>query len=397
MRTKITDEDALRALSWVDLKAYLDSQGWRAAGTYAGKAAIYASPSDNGGTAEILVPLNDDVADYAARMADAVAALARIEDRDEQAIFSDLSEAGSDVIRLRASEADDEGTISLADGVALHREAENLMLAAACAAVEPRRSYHARKIAEVRDYLDELRLGQTERGSYVMTIRSPISPALRSSRLELFDAMAALLDDDGGEPFSRRVTLKLARALASTKDAVSKAIADDGFDAFDAAVDHGVSANLCDAIASLAQHGAGLDIGISWARVRPVTGANPHFRFSRDMARVLQEAAVEFRRNEPRLDERVEGFVIHLDRPPEQFDGHATLRTLIDGKQRRIQVTFDQGEYNLVIRAHRDQVAVSLDGGLYPRGQRWELRNPRNLRLLTEAEDDLLGNAQRTP
>ena len=202
MRTKITDEDALRALSWVDLKAYLDSQGWRAAGTYAGKAAIYASPSDNGGTAEILVPLNDDVADYAARMADAVAALARIEDRDEQAIFSDLSEAGSDVIRLRASEADDEGTISLADGVALHREAENLMLAAACAAVEPRRSYHARKIAEVRDYLDELRLGQTERGSYVMTIRSPISPALRSSRLELFDAMAALLDDDGGEPFS---------------------------------------------------------------------------------------------------------------------------------------------------------------------------------------------------
>jgi sulfur carrier protein ThiS len=105
------------------------------------------------------------------------------------------------------------------------------------------------------------------------------------------------------------------------------------------------------------------------------------------MARVLKEAATEFRRNEPRLDERVEGFVIQLDRPPEKFDGSATLRVVLDGRQRHVQVKFEQGAYSLVLKAHGERVAVSLDGDIYPRGQQWELRNPRNLRLLTGPAD----------
>ena len=56
-----------------------------------------------------------------------------------QGVFADLSAAGTDVIRLRAPHADDDGTIKLTQGVTMYREAENLMLAAACAASEPRR------------------------------------------------------------------------------------------------------------------------------------------------------------------------------------------------------------------------------------------------------------------
>lgn len=381
MKVRIEDKSALKALSWVDLKAYLDGAGWRRVSQLAEKAAVYEKADDAGRGWEILAPLRDDVADYAARMADAVATLARVEDRDEQAVFADLTVAGSDVVRLRAPHADEEGTIALIDGVVLHQEAENLMLAAACAAREPRRSYHARKIAEARDYLDTVRLGQTERGSYVVTIHSPVAPVLRKAAQ---DAPRLDIED---EPFPRAVTLKLADALQSARDAVGRAIDAGDFGAFEEVVPRGVNANLCEALAKLAQHGSGLDVSIAWARVRPTAGPERHYHFSVETARVLKEAAVEFRKREPKLDETVEGFVIHLDRPPEAFDGHAALRVLLDGTPRRVRVAFEPDEYTMVLKAHGERVPVSLDGDIYQSGQRWELRNPRNLRLLREPDE----------
>jgi hypothetical protein len=384
MKTRIIDKAALAALSWVDLKAYLDLAGWRHTGDLAGKAAAYDKDDPSGRPWEILVPLRDDVADYAARMADAVEALARVEERDELAVYADLSASGADVVRLQAYQADAEGTISLPHGVALYREAENLVLAAACAAREPRRSYHPRKIAEVRSYLEGVRLGPNERGSFVITIHSPIAPALRNGD------QPTLGQDFEDEPFPRLVTLKLSEALDTARGAVSRAVAEKTFDAFEKAVTRGVNANLCDALARLTEHGAGLDVRIAWARVRPTAGPPRHFRFSRELGRVLEEAAAEFRRTDPKLDERIAGFVIQLARPPEQFDGRATLRTLLDGKPRRVAVVFEPQEYEKVLRAHGERVAVSLDGDLYPTGpmgQRWELRNPRNLVLLDEPSD----------
>ena len=279
VKTVIEDPAALASLSWVDLKSYLDAEGWHRQGDYAGKAAIYTHADPSGRNWEVLVPLRDDVADDADRMGEAIHAVAKVEARDVQGVFADLSAAGTDVVRLRAPHADDDGTIKLIQGVAMYREAENLMLAAACAAREPRRLYHPRKIAEVRDYLEGVRLGQTERGSYVLTVRSPVGPALRAQ------PQGSFLDD---EPFPRAVTLKLSQALQSATTAIRIAVENDQFEAFEAAVEHGVNANLCDAVAQLAVNGGGLDVRISWARVRPAPpNAVRQFRFSRDMARVL--------------------------------------------------------------------------------------------------------------
>lgn len=381
MKTVIEDEAALASLSWLDVKAYLDAEGWIRLGEYARKAAIYTHSDPTGRKWEILVPLDDGVADYAERMGDAIRAVAAVEGRDQQEVFADLSMVGTDVVRLRAPQADSDGSIQLTHGVAMYREAENLMLAAACAAREPRRLYHPRKIAEVRDYLENVRLGQTERGSYVVTVRSPVTPALRPMLPQMF------MWDEEAEPFPRAVTLKLSQALQSATAAIRTAAETDRFEAFEAAVEQGVNGNLCDALAQLAANGGGLDVRISWARVRPVPGAERQFRFSRDMARVLESAAQEFRRNEPKLDERLEGFVIHLDRPPEQTSGSATLRVLVEGRARRLRATFDPREYSVVVRAHDDKLPVSIEGDIFPSGQRLELRNPRNLRILTDAGD----------
>lgn len=385
MKAEIRDKDALRSLSLIDFRAYLAQQGWKEAGRISDKATVHSFATEDGREWEALLPLRPTVADYAERLAETIRIIARVEARDELAVFTDLSTSGADVVRLRASDVDPEGTIPVQDGVAFYAEAENLLLAAACSVARPRRrSYHARKISEATDYLSTVRLGQTERGSYVLTLLSPVDPALRRQQPSLSPEFEA-------EPFSRRVTRRLAEALSALQSAITEAMASDDFAAFEQSVSYGVNANLCQAIANLAQRGRGLDIGLTWARIRPAPFPNiRQCHFSVDSARVLESAAREFHKDEPRLDESLMGYVIALDRGIAQFDGAATLQVLLDGRPRRLRATFEPAVFDTVIRAFQQRAPVSLDGDIYQVGQRFELRNPRSIVILeTESEQTL--------
>lgn len=377
MKVELTDQETLRRLPWIDLKSYLDSQGWRQLERIGDKALVYV-PDEAATTSEILVPVRDDVADYASRMADAVRVLAEWEQRSSLGVYEDLVAAGSDVVRLRAPGADASGSIPIEQGVGLYREAENLMLSAACAVVDPRRNYHTCKVTQATEYLKSVRLGQSERGSYVLRVFSPVQPSIGGQ--QRFDL--------GEPPFARAVTLRLADALAAARHAADRALAESAFGPFDDAVTQGVSANLCDAVGLLAEIAEGIDIELAWARTRPAGRPRQRFGFSREVAEVLREAARIFRQSEPMTDARITGFVIALDRPVDQFDGNATLRALIDEKPRRVRVRFEQAAYQHVIRAFEEKSAVSLLGDIFPVGQRFEIRNPRELRVLEDQDED---------
>jgi hypothetical protein len=107
----------------------------------------------------------------------------------------------------------------------------------------------------------------------------------------------------------------LAESLTALHEAASEAAATDTFEPFEKKVPNGVSADLCEAVAGLCHATPSVDIGISWALVRPAPIPG-YFRvsFSKDTARILEEAAREFRANEPELDYVVTGWVTTLDR-----------------------------------------------------------------------------------
>ncbi|MEO5333880.1 MAG: hypothetical protein H7839_17850 [Magnetococcus sp. YQC-5] len=140
-----------------------------------------------------------------------------------------------------------------------------------------------------------------------------------------------------------------------------------------------VSANLCEAVAGLVEHGKGIDIALTWARTRPTPGKNPRIQFTEDSAGVLREAAREFRRREPRMDVVLTGWVLKLARDPDRFDGDATLQVLLEGEKRprNIRITFEQTDFETVIRAFQQKLALSLEGDIVQTGQRWEVRSPR--------------------
>ncbi|SMF96573.1 hypothetical protein SAMN02949497_3975 [Methylomagnum ishizawai] len=383
MNVRIRDKALFQQLSHLDVRAYLSSQRWREEGRLGDKASIHAKEDAAGRTWEILLPSRENLGDYPERMAEALKTLAEVENRSELAVYRDLQTSGFDAIRARAPSGDAGGTIVLADGVILHAEAQNMLMAAACSVRRPQPAYHVGKSLETVDYIQTVRLGQTEPGSYIITLLSPVTPTLKRN------GQQSLFDD---EPFSRQVTLRLAQAWEALADAASEAAASDDFAAFQQRVDQGVNANLCESIAKLTQTCGGIELGLSWARVRLSPKPNVRRQFSKETGRLIEEAAREFRRNEPRLDCPIVGLVLGLDRRPDEFDGKATLQVLVDDKPRRVRAVFEPSEYEKVIRAFRERAALVLDGDLYPVGQRYELRNPRNMALLVDTDEpDNLG------
>ena len=327
-----------------------------------------------GRTWDILVPARDTVAGYAEGMAQAVKALAAVEERSQLDVFYELKGAGADVIRVRSANGLANEPLSLRQSATLLNDAYKLLAASARSAERPRAAYRGKASANVESFLDKVQPLPGHQG-YALTLHSPV-PVEIGSQTDMGDEYRV--------PFSRQTTYKLAEALGHTEIAVEKAIAQNTLDHFKPLVRHGLSANLCASVSELAKKGRGVAIDLEWADVRPANIPDSHFQFTVASADILEQASRYFIRNEPSHDEQIVAQIVQLAREPHEFDGKATIVSVWDDRTIRMNVEFEQPVYDMVIDAFRNHFNISLLGDIHPLGRGYELRNPRN--LLVEAE-----------
>jgi hypothetical protein len=379
VKIDLRDRELLSTLAPLEVAAYLRSCGWQEHATSSRDWAAFTLGADY----EVSLPLTTELRDFSARMADALRTLEKVENRDQLEIFSDLKATAADVVRVRLIDGD------ARDGsLALHRAAEvvarsfDMMYAAACAAVDPKYYFHSRKPQAATDYMQNVRMGQTERGSFVVTILSRVPPALGGSAIST----------DVPEPFERAVTQRLSGALSAISDSARLAVATGDINSFDASVAKGVSANLCEAIAGMScADGTERDVEVSlaWARVRPSSeGAHVRYRIGRDIVPVLREVARVFKTKAPQEDFEVKGAVFRLVRdPPAASDGEVTIAGFVDGAPRSIWLHLEGADYVTAADAFKNQQLVSVTGVLKKEGRRYRLHDPRNFRLVPPEED----------
>ena len=375
MLVQIRDRAALSSLSIISLRSYLNLYGWNNEGPWGERPATIHTKEHGGRRWEILVPTRDTIADYAESMAESVAVLAMVEERSQLDVFYGLAATGADVIRVRSANGLAGEQLSLRQSAGLLNDAYKMLEAGARSAEKPRPIYRGKLSSDVAEYLESVYPLPGYSEGYALTLHSPVPVGFERQED---------LGDDCHAPFSRLVTAKLAEGLRHTSAAIERVVAADTLEPFMEAVDSGVSANLCDSVAELAKKGQGIAIDLTWAGVRPSSVPDSHFQFSSVSADILSEAAKSFRRREPSYDEQIVAQVVRLERSPEEFDGKATILLVWDERLTHMNVEFEQSVYNIVISAFRDHTPVSLDGDVHPFGNRFELRNPRNLSLIAE-------------
>ena len=191
------------------------------------------------------------------------------------------------------------------------------------------------------------------------------------------------------DPIERRVTKRLAGALTAIRQAAEQTIGGDA-DAFPPGVEHGVSANLCEALAGAIEPFRTLDVAVTWARTRPLTPVHETFFFASGDVPILQEAARLLREREPLPDVRLVGVVQELRRDETETDGTVTLRTSIEDRNQSVRAVLKQSDYERAISAHKEKTPVVMSGDLERTGQRWRLLNPRIVHVIPH-EDVLSG------
>ena len=237
--------DQLAALRSEDVQLYLASQGWRrdnGSSTPQGNVYRYPALPD----AEALLPARRDLADYTERMGDVVQMLSAVEQRSAWQVMADLSAPPADVLRLQVTAPDATlGAVPLVEGIRLIQGGRDLLTAAACSAHQPQAFYPRLGYKEALDFLETCQLGQTERGSFIATIMAPIPPQIEH-QAEMFPGNEPQLALET-EPFSRKATLRLMFALDHINESIQKGT----YESILSGVEQGVSANLCEAIASM--------------------------------------------------------------------------------------------------------------------------------------------------
>jgi hypothetical protein len=382
MRVSIRDPQILKSLRPLELAAYLRSSGWHKVSEKSNIWANWVREISSGEEIEVTLPLDPQLGDFALRMSDLLCSIEAVEERPQLEILDDLLESSADVIRVRITNAElADGTVPIEDGSQFFYKAKDLMLAAACAAVSPRAYYPSKKPAQAMDYIRRVRLGQTERGSFVLKIVSRVTPCLSGGNGRLFDME---------EPFERLVTQTLSHGLASVRTAAGEAASSGKIESFIGAVDKGVNANLCEAITGMASTSEGdqaLEVSFSWSRHRPISSGFPFpnkIILPPDTMPVIREATRYFKETSPREDFEIHGPVVKLERGEGESIGRVTVMAFVDEKPHKVAFELSESDYENAIRAHKDNQSINCFGILIREGKLFRLKDPQDFSVSSE-------------
>jgi len=377
MKVDILDLDAFTALEPYDIEGYLLHNAWQRERSEPGQVSVWSKTND-GERYRVWLPLDYKLGDFVESIARTVKTVAQAENRSQLSILEDLDTVAiGDVVRVRSFDElnKESSTLPIYDGISLLEQAKNLLTAAANSAHQVRPVHPAKKNNVVNDFVSNLRLGQTERGSYIIKLVSP----LQSKQLSIPGIPAPI-------PFARDAVAELLNALNALR-----AVSEDNFkrgrfifELFEEAVQDGVSANLCEAVlpqSGLSQYRP-LEVAVSWSFKLEVPPKQPPtlLEIPAQYMRYIAEAARVFREKNPE-PYQISGYVVAL-RKENNEPGIVTVAAVIDERQRKVRIELTDEDYHRAIYAHENELEIICSGDLTQPGRLYRLDNPRNLRVL---------------
>ncbi|WP_432586046.1 hypothetical protein ABVG11_07560 [Streptomyces sp. HD1123-B1] len=331
------------------LGALLTRHGWRRRGGAPGQYARWTPPGQLAGGTSLLVPETRQFPDSGDLLAEALMALARSAAPSAREVLTGLA-VPSDEIRWRREVPESPGgTAAWTAQDRLRTAARGMLLAAALAARGRAGYYGARHRRAAEEFMERVLTG-------------PAGPASGGRALTVFVPV-----EEG-----RTATATLLRALHALRDAVDYQRATGGMEAFDAAVEAGVSRELTEAVVALVQGTEGARVALEWS---PAAGAPPGFplrpepvEFSPGDLPGLREAGARYVRDEPSVAVRVTGVVLRLRRTGPGGPGAVRLRVLAGADVAQVRIVLEEDDYRVAGHAHLVGLPIRVSGRLESRG-----------------------------
>lgn len=362
--------DELAGIDLIGIVTYLRSTGWQERDRFA-RTIIWTRAVD-GDEAEVLVPDNSQLRGYAGRVAELVSTLSSIEQRPTAAILRDLASTMVDVQYIRLTPNGPAGTTPLHEGYLAVKGVRDLFLFCATSAVSTDRLavLPSSKPTEAQDFLEQVRLGQTEKGSYVLRVETPLQ----------LENVAATLS-------TREMLLHLYQAASSAYEATVEALTAESLAPFADRVADGVSANVCEALSNIGgRQNSPFEIRFSWAPASPTELITPIIQFESEHIRMLKQGGAYLRKLPLAERVTVAGGVVDLHRTPMDRLGKVQIDGVVDRsgtmERNRITMRLTQDWYHHAVVAHQEQRQLRVTGDLRYTGRQYEMSRVSSVEII---------------
>jgi hypothetical protein len=278
------------------------------------------------------------------------------------------------------------GFISWAQGEELLTAARAALSSAAKASREASQHFGNRHGQFANRYLEQVLMGQTEPGSYVVTAYAPPGALVAFHQPP---STQQVVHFDGIDAVSgRAIAQALTRSLGAAQEAVEHARRTDDLSGFQAGVQAGVSFELAMALSRLTSGADEADVTIGLDPAVPVTGeAQARFEFTGADAEVFSRAATYLAQPMQSRQETVEGRVYTLTQARVGSSGLVGVETLSGQPAGRIRIQLPLEDYHEALHAHGEDLAVTFQGRLEREGNLTWLYDAR-LVAVHPAEDE---------
>jgi len=357
-------------INFLAVQNYLRAKGWVKKVTGWDDAAVFNKQSEYG-LSEILLPLKREFEDYAYSIYQALQSISKFENITLQQVVNEISLPPSDIIRFRVdSPKTHYGTISLEDGTRFIESAKRSLYASASDITKPE-AYHKRMSFKDSDqFLEECRLGQTEKGSFVLAIICPFldpSSPDQPRQLSLFKDPEDLSEEIQNS-FTRKVTSHFMRSLKRIQSAAKQI---DPRQILESEMDGIISGNFLEALLELNSftQDAELEIkGTFYNSLEEDESIPRSVQFSKDYNPFLEEAISLLKPKDEGVKDVFFGRISSVKANPDlnlRNEGEVIINTLVDeDKVINAKVILGPEDYALACDAHANGKQVKIEGVL---------------------------------
>lgn len=340
---------------------YLVQRGWKSIKRKRQDIKVFQITQDNS-LFQITIPFDVSLSDYDYVILESVKTLAKVERKTIDQVFLYLSNPDSDVLKIHINKNNiTQGSILIDDAINVFEGVKKLLWAAAQDVVNPSIIHRGRVDSKVSEFISKCRFGQTEIGSYVVSVVCPLFPNedLNDEQLPLFDLT------NYQHSFTRKVTTQVMRAVAEVKTQVDNGSFYNSFEK----EENVISSNFYEALIgmNLSHEDTTIELESCWSSKEPVSEEIPSsVSLNHNYYDPINSVVAKIKEKDSEQQITIRGRVKRLEASPDigkRETGKITIVFLNEkNAARTITANLAKQDYNNAIEAHSKGYICKLTG-----------------------------------
>lgn len=336
--TERLGESQLKAISIPEVRRYLLSHGFVTRGPWGKFLERFKSETDQG-QFDVIVPTTRDIADFESRISDALRDLSVAVGVSVSEVLNAVIISDHKVFRLRAYAGQEISSIPFDEGFGLLTNAKQIIKSSAVTAFSSKKIklIRGRYPVAVDDYMDNVRLGQSEIGSYIFNLLLPRSDGIMEYNSGYDDSSDAVVEiiSEG---------MILAEEVSRNNRVPSESKIEES----------GISANFFEALYNIVEYSGKVSIEVGGPVSSHINGIRA-FHFNESSLRVLERTALKIAPENRTVVKKVSGTITRLSEPASTRRGSIDLLARIDGRKRSVRINFGPNDREEIILAFKEK------------------------------------------